>query len=253
MPLVATAWHAPAEPAPIERYLAVLDAHGVSHAVLAAASLFGTDNTYPIACCQAHPRLRTTVIVDPDISVAELRQLDAAGAVGIRLQYRSTPELPDLHGQAYQRLFARVADLGWHVQVHDHSARLGQILDAVLPVGLPIVVDHFGRPSEALGPRCPGFQRLLRAVDGGHTWVKLSASFRMPARPMLQDCANALLAHAGPQRLMWGSDWPFVAMEAATTYAQTLTSLDELVRDPQVRRRVLWDTPWQLYFCGTAA
>ena len=51
-----------------------------------------------------------------------------------------------------------------------------------------------------------GFQAMMRAVDNGRTWVKLSAGYRLESPQVAQDCARALLAHAGPERLLWGSD-----------------------------------------------
>src|SRR3546814_3048120 len=65
MPLAPDAWHRPPGDATTEDYLGELRAHGVTHGVLAAASLYGTHNDYSLAATRAHSNLRTTVIVDP--------------------------------------------------------------------------------------------------------------------------------------------------------------------------------------------
>ena len=96
MPLAADAWHRPEGEARLGSYLACLDRAGIARAVLAAISLFGENNDYALAATAAQPRLRTTVIVDPAIDIGALRDMAAAGAVGVRLQWRSTPEPPDL-------------------------------------------------------------------------------------------------------------------------------------------------------------
>jgi predicted TIM-barrel fold metal-dependent hydrolase len=238
MALAGDAWHQPVGEAPLEDYLACLDGAGIGRAVLAAASLFGTNNDYALAATAAEPRLRTTVIVDPDIDPALLREMDEAGAVGIRLQWRSTPEPPDLDSPEWRRLLGRVADLGWHVQLHDNGWRLPGAIERIEASGAPLVIDHFGRPDQAKGVDCTGFQAVLRAVERGNTWVKLSGDFRVGPDAMVRDLTAALLVNAGPERLFWGSDWPFAAYEGQVTYAGTVARFAELVPDPAVRAAI---------------
>jgi predicted TIM-barrel fold metal-dependent hydrolase len=228
MPFAADAWHRPAREAPLEAYLACLDRAGIARAVLAAASMFGDDNDYALAAAAAQPRLRTTVIVDPRIDASRLREMADAGAVGVRLQWRTTPRPPDLDSPAWRKLLRTVADLGWHVQLHDNGARLPEAIEGVERSGAPLVIDHFGRPDASLGVHCPGFQAMLRAVERGHTWVKLSADFRVGADALVRELTGALLRHAGPERLFWGSDWPFAAFESEVTYDQAVMRFEAL-------------------------
>lgn len=248
MPLAAGAWHKPAHEAPVEDFIAALDAHGVERAVLAAASIHGTFNDYAIEACRRYPRLRTTVIIDPGTDETNLQQMARDGVVGVRLQWRNRQDIADLRSPAYRRLLARIAGLGWHVQLHDDSARLPAHLDALEASGVKIVVDHFGRPDPVLGAACPGFQRLLRSFDTGRTWVKLSAGFRLASAQLAVQCARELLKHGGPQRLLWGSDWPFTAFEATARYGDALDSLARWVPDPAARRQIASQTPLELYF-----
>ena len=60
--------------------------------------------------------------------------------------------------------------------------------------------------------------------------------------------AEALLRHAGPERLVWGSDWPFAAHEQSVTYAGTIATLHQGVSDPAARRRSGGETPLRLSF-----
>ena len=50
-----------------------------------------------------------------------------------------------------------------------------------------------------------------------------------------------LLKTAGPERLFWGSDWPFAAYEDKVTYADTVRDFFDWIPDPgraaQNRRR----------------
>ncbi len=102
MPLSATAWHHPHEDATIERYISTLEAHGVTHAVMAAASLYDDYNEYMISAVRGNPRLRTTAIVRPDIDPYVMRQMKADGVVGVRFQWRKVDGIPDLKSAAYR-------------------------------------------------------------------------------------------------------------------------------------------------------
>lgn len=235
MPLSPDAWHRPAGEAPIELYLDNLRAAGIDRAVLAAASLFEDNNDYALTATAAHPNLRTTVIVDPATDDYALREMASAGAVGVRLQWRSTPSPPDLADPVWQRFLRRLANGGWHVQLHDRGDRLPAAIAAIERSGVPLVIDHFGRPDVTLGVNCTGFQAVLGAVERGRCWVKLSADFRIGSDALVRQLTDALLRHAGTDRLFWGSDWPFVAFEAGMTYGRAISRFETLVPDPAVR------------------
>jgi predicted TIM-barrel fold metal-dependent hydrolase len=247
-PLAPGAWHRPAVAATVEQYLATLDAHGVQRGVLAAASIYGTHNGYALQACGRHARLRTTVILEPACPLAEMKSLASNGVVGIRLQWRQVAATPDLAAAPWPAFLRRIAELGWHVELHDDSARLARPLAALEAAGVNTVVDHFGRPDAELGTRCPGFQRLLRSVETGRTWIKLSSAFRLATPQLAADAAHALLCCAGPERLMWGSDWPFAAFESSVDYGQTLGAFADWIPDAAARRRIGGATPLAFYF-----
>lgn len=249
MPMSGEAWHSPPEDATTEQYLAVLDTHGVGYAVMAAASIYGDYNDYMIGACRQHKRLRTTVIVEPATDPYILRAMRDDGVVGVRFQWRSLKTTPDLTTPEYKRFLRRINDLDWHVQLHDEGARLPPAIDALEKAGIKkLVIDHFGRPTASLGTACPGFQRVLKSVETGRTWVKLSAGYRLASPQLAIDCARQLLQHAGPERLLWGSDWPFAAFEGKVTYADTVAAFKTWVPDAAARARIGGETPFRLFF-----
>jgi predicted TIM-barrel fold metal-dependent hydrolase len=67
------------------------------------------------------------------------------------------------------------------------------------------------------------------------------------AMGLAREAAAKLLQEAGPERLMWGSDCPFVGHESSVDFAATLRSLAEWVPSAQARRRMT-DTALQFYF-----
>jgi predicted TIM-barrel fold metal-dependent hydrolase len=250
MPTADSAWMKPDYAFSAEDYLKVLDAHGVHFGVIAGISIFGSYNDYMIESLRRHPRLRGTVNIDPATDRYTLERMKTDGVVGVRLQLSRRKELPDLGSEAYRLLFRRIADLNWHV----HLALEGKLLPSVLPAleasGVRVVLDHFGHPDPVEGVENAGFQALLRSVDKGRTWVKLSAGFRLTwlsqragapdpaAMQLAQAAATKLLQVAGPERLLWGSDCPFVGHESSLGFADALHSFQQWVPSHEARRRI---------------
>lgn len=259
MPTADSAWMKPEYAFTAEDYLRVLDAHGVHFGVLAGISIFGHYNDYMIEQLRRQPRLRGTVNIDPATDRYTLERMQADGVVGVRLQLSRRKELPDLGSEVYRLLLRRVADLNWHVHLAVEGPQLPTILPQLEASGVRIVLDHFGHPDPVEGLESEGFRALLRSVDKGRTWVKLSAAFRLTwqsqgkgtpdphAMSLAKKTAERLLQVAGPERLLWGSDCPFVGHESSLTYRDALDSLQEWVPSAQARRQIS-DTALKFYF-----
>lgn len=258
MPLADSAWMRPDYGFTAEDYLKVLDAHGVHFGVIAGISIYGQYNDYMIGALRRYPRLRGTVNIDPATDRYTLERMKADGVVGVRLQLSRRAALPDLTGEHWKLLLRRVADLDWHVHLALEGRLMPQVLPALEASGARVVLDHFAHPDVAQGLDGEGFQAVLRSVARGRTWVKLSAGFRLTwesrgngrpdpvAMELAQATAERLVREAGPERLLWGSDCPFVGHESVT-YADTLRWYHEWVPSAAVRRRMT-DTALRLYF-----
>jgi predicted TIM-barrel fold metal-dependent hydrolase len=246
MPFADGAWTRPDYDYRVEAYLADLDAHGISFGVVTAASLFGDYNDYTLAVLAQHRRLRATVMLDPDTGPGDLAALKAQGVCGVRYQLPVAAPLPDLQGYRFRRFVRRLADAGLHIELNLSGAQLATILPALDDSGIAIVVDHFGLLRAEKGMEGEGFQAMLHAIDRGRTRVKLSAGFRLPAEA-LAGYAARLIAVAGPERLFWGSDAPFVGFDGAVDYGATLESFYRIVPDARVRRRMS-DAALRFYF-----
>lgn len=220
-------------------YLARLDAHGIARGVLVQPSFLGTDNSYLAAACRQHPdRLRGIAVVDPTIRGAELQRLDDAGVVGIRLNLIGLPT-PDFGSTAWRALLAGLRERRWQVEVHQIAAQLQPVLEPLLTAEVNVVVDHFGRPSEALGVDDPGFRHLLTLAPTRRVWVKLSGAYR--------NGAGGRGASFGVERLVWGSDWPHTLFEKSVDYTGQRRLLDAWLPDAAERRVVLEETPARLF------
>ncbi|MES2698703.1 MAG: amidohydrolase family protein [Pseudomonadota bacterium] len=259
MPVSPDAWTVPDYEFTAEQLLAELDRHGIGHAVLSGLSISGEYNDYMIRALRHYPRLRGTAIVKAPANLYLLEQMQADGVVGIRLQLARSERLPDLDSADYRMLLRRVRDLGWHVQVAIEGTRLPQVLAPLLAAGVNVVIDHFGHPDPADPLGCPGFAAMLGAVDTGRCWIKLSGGFRLPGTAAWRDdphgdleslaltVASRLVGRVGTDRLLWGSDAPFVGYEDRLSYDQVLASFRSWVPDP-AKRAEIGATALKFYF-----
>jgi predicted TIM-barrel fold metal-dependent hydrolase len=168
------------------------------------------------------------------------------GVVGVRLPFIGLPALPDITTFDYRAFFRRLADLGWHVHPHVDGEDLPKVLPTLEASGVTIVVDHLGRPDPRTGIQSEGFQAMLRSIDKGRTFVKVSAGYRLG--PKAVDYARELVRVAGPERLVWASDCPFVGHEQQFSYQSTIDWLAECIPDPVARDKVFGETARKLYF-----
>jgi predicted TIM-barrel fold metal-dependent hydrolase len=246
VPLVPNPRHSPAYEFTAEQLQATLDAHGVPFCVIAAASPWGDCNDYVIASLRSRPRWRGTVILDPERTDRYLlEQMARDGVVGVRLPFISMKELPDLDSWAYRKFLYRLAELDWHVHLHLDGPRLPLVLPLLERSGVKLVIDHIGRPDPEEGIHSEGFKAMVRSVQKGRTWVKLSGAYRLG--PQAAEQARELCRQVGHDHLVWASDCPFVG-EESTTYQSTIDWLATVVPDPTVRAQIGGANALALYF-----
>lgn len=240
--------YAPDYDAPLSLYLEQLDRSGITNGVLVQPSFLGTDNSYLVDCLkQTGGRLRGIAVVDPAVATDELRGLDRAGVVGIRLNLVGQP-LPDLAAAEWKGLLANVKAMGWHVEIQRNAADLAMLVPQLLDHGVTVVLDHYALPDPKLGVADPGFQSVLKFGATRNVWVKISAPYRNGAAgERFAKEAYPLLRNAyGLDRLLWGGDWPHTQFEATQNYAKNREFLDTLIVDKSERAQVL-ASPHQLF------
>jgi len=258
MPIAKGAWTRLDYEFTAQQLIEMLDEHGVRHAVVSGLSITGTYNDYVIATVRAQKRLRGTAILDPRTDLYTLGKMKADGIVGVRLQLARMADLPDFRSDGWRRLLARVRDLDWHVHVAIEGPRFPPVLDMLLESGAKIVVDHFGHPDPADPLGCAGYMAMIAAVQTGRVWIKLAAGFRMAGTEAYKDPASDLdaiadliaadlIARVGTDRLLWGSDAPFVGYERRVDYDRVLQSWYRWLPDPRLRAEVD-RTALDLYF-----
>jgi len=240
---------------PWHDYARMLRSIGCDRAVLIQPSVYGTDNSAieDVLLSRHGMDLRAIAVVAPDVPDTELERLHALGFRGIRLNLAAATK--GLRLEHARPLADRIRHLGWHLQVYadfDGQPEVGDVL-AGLPV--PVAIDHFGRVPTADSQGSPALRALLRALDSGNCWLKLSAPYfvsrQFPHYADIAPLACTLLSHA-PDRLLWGTDWPHAsAREHMPADADLVDLLGSWLPDEAARQRVLVDNPACLYGFAT--
>ena len=236
-------------PADEGAYLTMVDALHLSRGVLVQISVHGTDNSAMVEVLRKHPtRLRGIAVVRPDVQDSELARLAEAGVRGVRVNV--------LFGggvglDAIEVLASRIAPYGWHLQLLLDARYLPDLAPRLERLPVEVVIDHMGHMPTSVGLDHPGFLILLRLLNRGQVWVKLSGAYRLSTSgaPFHDTIpfARALAQEAGDQ-CVWGSDWPHVAVSAPMPKTGDLLSLlDQWVPDEEARRRILVTNPARLY------
>lgn len=239
--------------ASIAQYRAIQSRLGTQRAVLVTPSTYGADNRSMLAgLAELGEQARGVAVIDGTESDAQLEALHAQGVRGIRLNLSLGVTGSAAH---IAPLAARVAPLGWHVQLlmpPDQLAQLGELLSS-LPT--PIVFDHLARITPALAGQHPAHARVLRLLGAGRAWVKLSGGYLVSDQRSTDDPSLHALARtyldANPDHVIWGSDWPHATASAGKQPmpddARQLDRLSEWASSPAALNRILVSNPAALY------
>jgi L-fuconolactonase len=191
-------------------------------------------------------------------TLAELKALPGGEKlVGIRHQVQSEPDPDWLRRPEVLRGLRAVAEAGlvYDLIVRPHQLEAASDAAAAVP-GMTFVLDHGGKPPVASGALEP-WASALRALAGWPNVVcKLSglvteAAAGMPASGFAP-YADVILNAFGPDRVMFGSDWPVCLLAAG--YAEVVDLASALVADlsDADRTAVFVTTATRVYLDGKA-
>ncbi|WP_198942961.1 amidohydrolase family protein [Actinophytocola xanthii] len=175
-------------------------------------------------------------LLAPDVAdhVARLRSLPGGDLlVGVRHQAEDEPDPRWLVRPDVLRGIAALAEAGL---VYDVLVREPQLPAAVELVGLlpsvRFVLDHAGKPPVASGALDGWAGLVTRLAEHPNVFCKLSglvteADWHSWRVDQLRPVAEHVLAAFGPERVMFGSDWP--VCELAASYQQVTESAGALL------------------------
>jgi len=232
--------------------LAALHKHlGFTRAVLVQASCHGTDNSALVDALEwSRGAWRGVCMVGEDVTDDELKRLNAAGVRGARFNF--VAHLGGAPGlKVIEAVAARIAPLGWHLQVHLDAADIGKFRDFLLGLDIPFIVDHMGRVVAKNGLAQEPFRLLLDLMKHERVWVKVSGAERVSStgKPYADAIpyARALVA-AAPERVLWGTDYPHPNVKEMPNDGEQVDLFAQTIEDDALRRRILVDNPTRLYW-----
>lgn len=197
-----------------------------------------------------------TDLTSPDVAGELDRLLALPGGrylKGVRHQVQGEPDPEWLLRDDVRRGLAAVAAAGlvYDLVVLDHQLPACRAVAAALPE-LTFVLDHLGKPPVASGRPEPWASHVRDLAALPNTVCKLSglvteADWGSWTPADLRPYADTVLDAFGPERLMFGSDWPVCTL--AATYAEVVDVTAQLVAalDEGGRADVLTGTATRVY------
>lgn len=231
-----------------------LDDSGIGTAILVQAEDSTADTMFLLAQATEHDWITGVVgwirLDDPETARQQLDHWQAHPKFrGVRHLVHDDPRDDFLTLPAVRRSLAILAGRGLPFDVPDAWPRhLHGVADlaAALP-GLRIVVDHLGKPP-ADRESFQAWRVALREVAARPNTVAKLSGLQMPGEPFTADAVrpavHEALAAFGPDRLMYGGDWPMTVLSGG--YARAWEVLSTVIGE-------LPETERARVFSGTAA
>jgi predicted TIM-barrel fold metal-dependent hydrolase len=236
---------------------------GISRHVLIQPSFYGTDNRCMLdALATLGASARGVAVIGDDATDANLRLMHERGVRGVRLNLETAGERDPLAVSAkIKQAAARVAPLGWHLQLYAALELIAAAAPTIRAIEIPVVLDHFALATASKGIGQPGFDIVQGLVRDRFAFVKLSAPHRISSdAPEYRDVtpiAQALIGVA-PDRMLWGSDWPHTVRNPdkgpfeihpflMVDDVHNLVLLKNWTGTEQILRTILVENPRKLY------
>lgn len=245
------------------RLIQTMQENGVDGALIVQPINHKFDHSYVQTAIQQYPdRFKGMLLLDPSLSVEQavstLEDLALKGFVGVRFNPYLWPKQDDnpkapwkpmsTPGESGLAVYKRCGELHMPVGVmcfqglQWHYDDIIQLLESSPPTTL--ILDHFGFTS--LTPDGDAaFQQLLKLAKYPQVVVKISALFRLQDNPpysrVKTERFDPLLATFGPERLMFGSDFPFV-LEQAPSYGGMKDIVSSWIEDGAAKDKIMGGT-----------
>lgn len=245
----------PVTQAGVQEYRLLQKRVGTTRVIVVQPRNHAIDNQVTLnAVRELGPGARGIAVLQPTVSDEELKRLDEGGIRGIRFSL-GDPATAVVSEDMIEPLAARIAPLGWHVQLHAPGDFIAARAALLRRLPTPLVIDHMGRMPPQVGTAHPAFPVIRGLLDQGRTWVKLAgAYFNSAGGPPGYAGADAVaqaFVRAAPERLVWGSDWPHPSEKDKPDDARLFDLLSEWAPDEATRHRILVSNPEALYgFAG---
>ena len=226
---------------------------GTSRAVVVTPRNYGVENDVTLdAIAQLGSKFtRGVAVLRSDVTDATLSALHSGGIRGVRFSLY-TPKNAAATFEMVEPLAARIARLGWHLQLHWTADQIVEHESMLKRLPTQIVFDHMTRVPQPLGIHHPAVKIVEYLLAQGRTWIKLSGAYldsQVGEAGQFLDIdpvARHWIATA-PQRLVWGSDWPHPTEANKPNDANMMDMLTRWTSDRSVIEQILVSNPAALY------
>ena len=176
-----------------------------------------------------------------------LEELVALGPLikGVRRIVQDEPDPEFCLQPRYVEGTRLLAEFGLSADLCCNHRQLGPTVELVRRCpGTSFVLDHIAKPDIAAGRMEPWASQMTELASLPNVVCKISGVATEADRDgwsvdTVRPFVEHTLAAFGPERVLFGSDWPVVTL--ASTYRRWVDALDEIVAGwPEVDRRKLW-------------
>jgi len=221
----------------------LIDANGIDHTVL-VQTVSSLEETREFLQAAADNEFIAGVVgwVDlTDVSVGKTlaglkRSQGGTFLVGIRHQVHDEPDPKWLLREEVQRGIAEVGEAGLVYDILVRTRELPAALETVKRhPGMRFVIDHAAKPRIAAGARDEAWEKALAPLaDHANVTCKLSglvteADWKAWTPGQLEPYVRRVLDWFGPERCMFGSDWPVCLL--AAPYADVVEATRSIIGD----------------------
>ena len=233
-----------------------LSAAGIEGTILVQAAPTEAETRFLLDIAE-HAKIVQGVVGWTDFDAADgLARIDGMAAQGLLVGLR--PMVQDIADDDWllrPQLAPLLAKMAERYLVFDalvlprHLPRLLRVVDR--HPDLQFVLDHFGKPRLASGDMVQWRLDVARLAERQNIACKLSGLATEAAINWqvadLQEAVDHVRACFGPQRMLWGSDWPVVNL--AGGYAKWLAAAETLLADlsPDERTEVFGGNAARVY------
>lgn len=212
--------------------------HGIQGGVLVQAAPTEAETWHLLGLAQANPCVLGVV------GWVDLLAPDALQRVGALAQHHLLKGL--------RPMLQDIADPDWVLQPEVQPAlalmaERGLVFDALVkPIhlsrlltlvhrhpGLRVVIDHAAKPDIARGEWQPWAEQMAALARQPQVYCKLSGLLTeagpQPESALVQAWVAHVLQEFGPDRVLWGSDWP--VLELASSYPAWYRACEDMVAE----------------------
>jgi D-galactarolactone isomerase len=224
---------------------------GLERVIVVQPNAYQADNRVTLDAIRALGKNAKGVgVVKPGVTDAEIVHLTMGGICAQRIF-----QLPNgaVGFDGMDAVMARVHRFGWHANIQLDGRDLPKYEAQIKKLPGRFVIDHVGKFLDPVPTQHEGFRALMRLVETGRCWVKLSAPYEVSRTgpPKYEDVARLAktLVKYAPERMLWASNWPHPSApkDKMPDDANLLDLLLDWAPDDATRKMILVDNPADLY------